>query len=74
MGAKPLDPELAAAVERARKHMAEKGGWPRKKPLPPFESKIPPEAAEIITAWSRDGGYDEAIAEISAEDPGQANK
>jgi len=43
-------------------------------PFPPFESRIPPEAAELILEWLRDGGYDEAIAQIAAEDPDLANQ
>jgi hypothetical protein len=68
-----LDPELAAVVERARRRAEETGEFPRG-PFPPFESSIPPEAAELIREWLRDGGYDEAIAQIAAEDPDLANQ
>lgn len=69
-----MDPELKKVVARARKHLAEKGEWPRKEPPPLFKSNIPAEAVEILLAWSRDGGYDEAIAQLSAEDPDLANQ
>lgn len=68
-----LDPELTAVVERARRRAEEMGELPRG-PFPPFESKIPPRAVEVMLAWLRDGGYDEAIAQIATEDPDLANQ
>ena len=68
-----LDPELAAVVERARRRAREMGELPRG-PFAPSESSIPPEVAEVILAWLRDGGYDEAVARIAAEDPDLANE
>jgi hypothetical protein len=68
-----LDPHLAAIVESARQRAHEMGELPRG-PFPPFKSQIPPEAAEVIREWLRDGGYDAAIAQIAAEDPDLANE
>jgi hypothetical protein len=63
-----LDPELAAVVEQARRRAADSGEWPRR-PRRAFQSDMPTEAANVIAEWLRDGGYDEAIAQITAEDP-----
>lgn len=68
-----LDAELAALVERARRRAEAMGELPRG-PFGEFESNIPPEAAEAILGWLRDGGYDEAVARIAAEDPDLANE
>jgi len=68
-----LDPELAEVVERARRRATESGEWPRGT-LQPFASKVPDEAAEVISAWLRDGGYDDAVAQIAAQDPDLANQ
>jgi hypothetical protein len=68
-----LDPELAEVVERSRTRAVESGEWPRGT-LRHFESKVPPEAAEAISAWLRDGGYDEAIEQITTQDPDLANQ
>jgi len=68
-----LDPELAEVVERARRRAEDMGELPRG-PFPPFESKIPPEMADVLLEWRRDGGYDEAVAAIAAEDPDLANE
>ncbi len=67
-----LDPELAEVLKLARRQAEEMGELPRG-PFSPFESTLPPEASELVTAWLRDGGYDEAIARIGAEDPDLAN-
>lgn len=69
-----LDPELAELVERTRKELAEQGVWPRKKPLPPFEPMWPPEVAEVLIEWVREGGYAAAIAKIEAEYPDLARQ
>jgi hypothetical protein len=68
-----LDPDLAAVVQLARMRIDESGELPRG-PFPPFESAIPPEAATIVADWLRDGGFDEAIDRIAAEDPDLANQ
>jgi hypothetical protein len=68
-----LDPELAAVVKLARRRAEETGELPLR-PRPALESTIPSEVAEVISSWLRDGGYDEAIARIAAEDPDLANE
>jgi len=68
-----LDTELAAVVERARHRAEEMGELPRG-PFLPYESKIPPDAAEVIREWLWDGGYEEAIARIAHEDPDLTNE
>lgn len=68
-----LDPELAEVVERARKLAAEMAEWPRRGPVPPWEPSLPPAATKVLMAWKREGGYEEAIARISAEDPDLAD-
>lgn len=69
-----LDPELAAAVARARLRAAEHGEWPPKVARHPFQPSIPPEAVEVISDWLRDGGYRDAIAQIAADDPDLADE
>lgn len=69
-----LDPELAELVERTRKQLAEEGIWPRRDPVPPFEPIWPPEIAEVLMAWVREGGYAEAVARIATEDPDLADQ
>lgn len=69
-----LDPEFVKVVERARKELAETGVWPRKEPAPPFEPIWPPEVAEILLAWKREGGYAAEVAKISTEDPDLADQ
>jgi hypothetical protein len=68
-----LDPELAAVVDRAKQRAIESGELPRG-PFRPFQSSLSPEEAEVISEWLRDGGYDEAIAQIVSEDPDLANQ
>jgi hypothetical protein len=68
-----LDPELAGVVERARRRAEEMGELPRG-PFPPFESKIPPQAADVLVEWLRDGSYEEAVARIAEEDPDLATE
>jgi hypothetical protein len=68
-----LDPELAAVVERARRRAEEMGEVPRG-PFPRFESKIPPEVAEVILEMLRDGTYAEAVARVAADDPELADQ
>ncbi len=68
-----LDPELAAVVERARQRAEEMGELPRG-PFPARESQIPPEVADLMLEWLRDGGYEQAIARIASEDPDLANE
>ncbi len=68
-----LDPELADVVSRARQRAEEMGEFPRG-PFPPFKSNIPSEAAKTLVEWLRNGGFDEAVARIAAEDPDLANE
>jgi hypothetical protein len=68
-----LDPELADVVNRARGR-AEAMGELARGPFPPFRPTIPPEAAKILVAWLRNGGFDEAVDRIAAEDPDLANE
>lgn len=68
-----LDQELADVVQRGRRRAREAGELPRG-PFPHYEPPIPPEAAAAVSDWLRDGGYDEAIARIVAEDPDLANQ
>jgi len=68
----PLDPDFAAVVEQARRRAVEMGEIPAHAGR--FEPTIPPEAGAIISEWLRSGGYDAAIAQIAAEDPGLANQ
>jgi hypothetical protein len=69
-----LDPELAEVVERGRKLLAEMGVWPSRAPARPQAPTIPPEAAKALLDWKRDGGYDEAVARIGAENPDLADQ
>lgn len=68
-----LDPDLAAAVAVARRMAEEAGELPRI-PCPVPESVIPAEVADAVHTWLWDGGYDDAIAQIAAEDPDLANQ
>ncbi|MGH9128117.1 MAG: hypothetical protein ACRDY2_03920 [Acidimicrobiales bacterium] len=68
-----LEPELAAVVQQARQR-AEEAGELARGPFPPFESTIPTEAGQVIAHWLSDGGYNDAIALIGAEDPDLANR
>jgi hypothetical protein len=62
------DPELATVVERARRR-AEEGGEFRARRSGTYESPLSPEARAIVLEWLRDGGYDEAVALVVADDP-----
>lgn len=55
-------------VELGRRR-AEEAGELRFDPRSPVESAIPPEVAEVIATWLRDGGYEQAIARIAVEEP-----
>ena len=63
-----LDPELAALVERARRRAVATGELePRHSGT--VESTVPSEARTLVQEWLRDGGYDEAVASVVADDP-----
>lgn len=63
-----LDPELAALVARSRQRAAIAGEF-RPRPAPPFASSLSPEAQSIVREWLYDGGYDEAVTRVVADDP-----
>ena len=67
-----LDPHFAAVVERARRRAVGLGEVPARAGT--FEPTVPEEARAVIAAWLRDGGYEEALAEVVAEDPDLANQ
>jgi hypothetical protein len=67
-----LDPHFAAVVERARRRAVGLGDVPARQGT--FEPTVPEEARAVIAEWVRDGGYEEALAEIAAEDPDLANQ
>ena len=69
-----LDPELAEVVERGRKLLAEMGVWPSRAPARPLAPTIPSEAVKALLEWKRDGGYDEAVARMGAEDSDLADQ
>jgi hypothetical protein len=63
-----LDPELTAVVEHARRRARDAGELRPPRPGP-HASRLSPEAREIVLAWLHDGGYDEAVASVVADDP-----
>ena len=67
------DPALIAAIERARE-LAQESGELRARPWPAASSSLPPEAAEIVASWVRDGGYSDAVAELAATDADRADQ
>jgi hypothetical protein len=67
-----LDPHFAAVVERARRRAVGLGEVPAGQGS--FEPTVPEEARSVIAEWLRDGGYEEALAEVAAEDPDLANQ
>jgi hypothetical protein len=68
-----LDPDLAAVVAAARQLAEETGELPRV-PCPVPKSVFPADVADAIHTWLWDGGYDEAVARIAAEDPDLADQ
>jgi hypothetical protein len=63
-----MDPELAIVVERARRR-AEAGGELHPHRAAAYELALPPDARSILREWLDDGGYDEAVALVVADDP-----
>lgn len=68
-----LDPDLAAAVERARGLAAESGELTPGRGEP-FETRIGPEVGEVIGELLRDGTYADAVARVVADDPELADQ
>ncbi len=67
MATREHDAHLAAVIERSRARAAELGELnPRVS-----ESEYPtfPAARTILVEWRRDGGYADALAAVTAEDP-----
>lgn len=63
-----LDPDLVATVERARARAAELGELsPRR--VGPIDSAFTDQARTIMTDWLREGGYEQALASIAADEP-----
>lgn len=67
------DPALTDAIERARE-LAEASGELQARPWPAASSPVPPEAAELVAAWVRDGGYSRAVAGVVATDADLADQ
>lgn len=63
-----LDTELAEVVERSRARAADLGEL-RPTSIGAIDSPFTDEAREIVAEWKRDGGYEEALAEVVADDP-----
>ncbi|MGH9150832.1 MAG: hypothetical protein ACRD03_00165, partial [Acidimicrobiales bacterium] len=61
------DPAPVAAVDRARE-VAEAAGELRTEPWSGASVPLPPEARDVVAAWVREGGYERAVAAISATD------
>ena len=68
-----LDPVLTAVVERSRALAAEAGELRAPQPGP-LKSPLSSEEQRVVREWLDDGGYDAALAIISAEDPDLANQ
>jgi hypothetical protein len=62
------DPELGAVIERARRRAEDRNELRATRPVA-YESPLSPEARAIVLEWLRDGGYDEAVALVVADDP-----
>jgi len=67
------DPELASIVERARRQ-AKAVGELRNQPPERIASVLNPRAREVVASWVGSGGYDQALAEVIAEDPDLADQ
>lgn len=68
-----LDPELAAAVEQARR-LASEAGELTPGGGAPFETVISPEVGAAIGSLLRDGTYAAAVARVIADDPDLADQ
>lgn len=63
-----LDPDLQAAVERARELARERGEL-RDGPWSPPSEPLPESARDALRDWVSSGDYDRAVAEVVAGDP-----
>lgn len=68
-----LEPVLNAVVERSRAMAAEAGELRAPQPGP-LKSPLSLEEQHVVRGWLDNGGYDAALAIISAEDPDLANQ
>ena len=69
MAAEPkFDPELQAIVERARVLARERGEL-RDGPWTGPDEPLPDGVKPVLRDWIDSGGYDRAVAEITADDP-----
>ena len=73
MSTSRLDPALVTVVERSRAHAAAAGEVtaPHRGPL---RSPLSLEEQRLVCEWLDEGGYERALAEIVAEEPGMANQ
>ena len=73
MANRTLNPELEAAVKSARSAAIETGELrttPAGSPASPFA----PDARDAVAAWHASGEYDQAVAELVADDPDVATQ
>jgi hypothetical protein len=63
-----LDPELQAAVERARRAARERGEL-LDGPAPAPSEGLSPAARAALAGWVDSGDYDRSVAEIVSDDP-----
>jgi hypothetical protein len=68
-----MSPELREAVERARKgaHEARELLDP---PTEPFRSPLSPEVQAVLREWRDSGDFEQALAEVIADDPDLATQ
>jgi hypothetical protein len=64
-----LDPELQAAVERARDAARERGEL-LDGPAPAPSEGLSSQARAALAGWVDSGDYDRSVAEIVSDDPG----
>lgn len=63
-----LSPELRRAVEHARLGAREAGEL-LEPPASPPRSPLSPEVRAVLADWKASGDFDQALAEVIAEDP-----
>lgn len=67
-----LPPRLAEVVREVRERAKATGELDV--PTGPRSAGLSPEGREAVARWIRDGGYEEAVAAVIAEDPELANE